>query len=113
MGLFQKCLQLVLQLPPVAPQLVLLARSRPPQTLLGIRHKAQRQFSGHQPLHQAFGIDEISLSSAPPAIGLRLRQMQRSRLTAFSWKDFFTLWKDADTDIPILVSAKSEYAKLQ
>src|ERR1700738_718885 len=67
MGLFQKGLQLVLQPHPVAPQLVLLARYRPPQTLLGIRHKAQRQFSSHQPLHQAFGIDEISLSSAPPA----------------------------------------------
>jgi len=31
---------------------------------------------------KAFGIDEISLSSAPPAIGLRLCQMQRSRLRA-------------------------------
>src|SRR6266403_1199135 len=62
MGLFQKCLQLVLQPHPVAPQLVLLARYRPPQTLLGIRHKAQRQFSGHQPLHQAFGIAEILLA---------------------------------------------------
>ena len=30
-----------------------------------------------------------------------------------AYQDFFTLWKDADTDIPILVSAKSEYAKLQ
>jgi hypothetical protein len=27
--------------------------------------------------------------------------------------DFFTLWKDADPDIPILVAAKSEYAKLK
>jgi hypothetical protein len=25
---------------------------------------------------------------------------------------FFTLWKDADPDIPILVAAKSEYAAL-
>ena len=28
-------------------------------------------------------------------------------------KDFLTLWKDADPDIPILIAAKSEYAKLQ
>jgi hypothetical protein len=56
MGFFQKGLQLVVQPHPVAPQLILLARYRPPQTLLGIRHKAQRQFPGHQPLHQAFGI---------------------------------------------------------
>ncbi len=32
-------------------------------------------------------------------------------LTAY--KDFFTLWKDADPDIPILKQAKAEYAKLQ
>ncbi len=32
-------------------------------------------------------------------------------LTAY--KDFLTLWKDADTDIPILKEAKAEYAKLQ
>jgi predicted Ser/Thr protein kinase/Tfp pilus assembly protein PilF len=30
-----------------------------------------------------------------------------------AYKDFFTLWKDADPDIPILISAKAEYAKLQ
>jgi tetratricopeptide (TPR) repeat protein len=29
------------------------------------------------------------------------------------YKDFFTLWKDADPDIPILKQAKAEYAKLQ
>ena len=30
-----------------------------------------------------------------------------------AYKDFVTLWKDADTDIPILKQAKAEYAKLQ
>ena len=30
-----------------------------------------------------------------------------------SYQNFFTLWKDADTDIPIFIAAKSEYAKLQ
>jgi eukaryotic-like serine/threonine-protein kinase len=29
------------------------------------------------------------------------------------YKDFLTLWKDADPDIPILKEAKAEYAKLQ
>jgi eukaryotic-like serine/threonine-protein kinase len=29
------------------------------------------------------------------------------------WQDFFTLWKDADPDIPILKQAKVEYARLQ
>jgi eukaryotic-like serine/threonine-protein kinase len=30
-----------------------------------------------------------------------------------AYQDFLTLWKDADSDIPILVAAKAEYAKLK
>jgi len=30
-----------------------------------------------------------------------------------AYKDFLTLWEDADLDIPILKQAKAEYAKLQ
>jgi hypothetical protein len=30
-----------------------------------------------------------------------------------AYNDFFTLWKDADPDIPILKQAKAEYAKLK
>jgi hypothetical protein len=30
-----------------------------------------------------------------------------------AYKDFLTLWKDADSDIPIWKQAKAEYAKLQ
>jgi hypothetical protein len=30
-----------------------------------------------------------------------------------AYQDFFALWKDTDPDIPILIAAKSEYAKLQ
>jgi eukaryotic-like serine/threonine-protein kinase len=30
-----------------------------------------------------------------------------------AYQDFLTLWKDADPDIPVLIAAKSEYAKLQ
>jgi Tfp pilus assembly protein PilF len=30
-----------------------------------------------------------------------------------AYQDFLTLWKDADPDIPILISAKSEYARLK
>ena len=29
-----------------------------------------------------------------------------------AYQDFLGLWKDADPDIPILIAAKSEYAKL-
>ena len=37
---------------------------------------------------------------------------QHSRALA-AYKDFLTLWKDADPDIPILKEAKADYAKLQ
>jgi hypothetical protein len=30
-----------------------------------------------------------------------------------AYPEFLTLWKDADPDIPILIAAKAEYAKLQ
>jgi eukaryotic-like serine/threonine-protein kinase len=40
--------------------------------------------------------------------------MQRDTAKAkAAYRDFFTLWKDADPDIPILKQAKAEYAKLQ
>ena len=30
-----------------------------------------------------------------------------------AYQDFLALWKDADPDIPILIAAKAEYAKLK
>src|SRR5262249_9620183 len=54
-GLFQQSFQTVLQLHPVARQLVLGACHSPPQALFGIRHKAQNELTRHQPLHQSFG----------------------------------------------------------
>ena len=30
-----------------------------------------------------------------------------------AYQDFLTLWKEADSDIPVFIAAKSEYAKLQ
>jgi len=30
-----------------------------------------------------------------------------------AYKDFLTLWKDADPDVPILKQARSEYSRLQ
>ena len=30
-----------------------------------------------------------------------------------AYQDFFALWKDADADVPVLLVAKSEYAKLK
>ena len=36
----------------------------------------------------------------------------RSKARA-AYQDFFALWKDADPDVPILIAAKAEYAKLK
>ena len=44
--------------------------------------------------------------------GERMPIAARVRALA-AYKDFLTLWKDADPDIPILKEAKAEYAKLQ
>jgi cytochrome c-type biogenesis protein CcmH/NrfG len=30
-----------------------------------------------------------------------------------TYQEFFTIWKDADPDVPVLKQAKAEYAKLQ
>ncbi len=38
--------------------------------------------------------------------------LARSRALA-AYKEFFALWKDADSDIPVLKQARAEYAKLQ
>jgi eukaryotic-like serine/threonine-protein kinase len=46
--------------------------------------------------------------------GSQSADAETARTRALSaYKDFLTLWKDADTDIPILKQAKAEYAKLQ
>jgi len=44
----------------------------------------------------------------------RAADADAARVRAFAaYKDFLTLWKDADPDIPIYKAAKAEYAKLQ
>ena len=45
-------------------------------------------------------------SQGPDADAARVRALA-------AYKDFLTLWKDADPDIPILKEAKAEYARLQ
>jgi serine/threonine protein kinase/tetratricopeptide (TPR) repeat protein len=44
----------------------------------------------------------------------RARDLQGDTAKAkAAYQDFLTLWKDADPDIPILIAAKAEYAKLK
>jgi tetratricopeptide (TPR) repeat protein len=59
----------------------------------------------HLGLARSYALDSKS-SQGADADAARTRA-----LTAY--KDFFTLWKDADPDIPILKEAKVEYAKFQ
>ena len=46
-------------------------------------------------------------------LGRALTLMGNPARARTAYQDFFTLWKDADPDIPILKEAKAEYAKLQ
>jgi hypothetical protein len=62
----------------------------------------------------------LELALFCPTLALARLQLGRANAMAgetakarTAFEDFFTLWKDADPDIPILKEAKAEYAKLQ
>ena len=59
----------------------------------------------------AFGASPyVSLARLGLARGLVLSgDAAKARI---AYQDFFTVWKDADADIPILKEARAEYAKL-
>jgi len=71
------------------------------------------RFSGHS-------IDAITANlGVARAEALQARSLEgagadAARVRALAaYKDLLTLWKDADSDMPILKQAKAEYAKLQ
>jgi hypothetical protein len=56
----------------------------------------------------------VARANALEARSLQGADADISRRRALAaYKDFLTLWKDADPDVPILKEAKAEYAKLQ
>jgi serine/threonine protein kinase/tetratricopeptide (TPR) repeat protein len=56
----------------------------------------------------------VARANARQARTLQGTDADAARVRALAaYKDFLTLWKDADPDIPILKQAKAEYAKLQ
>ena len=56
----------------------------------------------------------VARANALQARTLQGADSDAARVRALAaYKDFLTLWKDADPDIPILKEAKAEYAKLQ
>ena len=65
-------------------------------------------------------LDHKGLTVGDPVRAMALLQLSRSCVRAgdtakakAAYKDFLTLWKEADPEIPILRQAKAEYAKLQ
>jgi serine/threonine protein kinase/tetratricopeptide (TPR) repeat protein len=62
--------------------------------------------------HQS--VSPTSVSAAPSRLGLAraYRGLGDASKAKAAYEDFFTLWKDADSDIPILKEAKAEYAKI-
>jgi serine/threonine protein kinase/tetratricopeptide (TPR) repeat protein len=59
----------------------------------------------HLGIARAYALEARSLQGADADIA------RRRSLAAY--KDFLTLWKDADPDVPVFQEAKAEYAKLQ
>jgi hypothetical protein len=56
------------------------------------------------------GIDATLSSETLPSGTVNFDNANREAKSAY--QHFLTLWKDADPDIPVLVAAKAEYAKL-
>ena len=56
----------------------------------------------------------VARAAALQAKTLQGADADAARVRALAaYKEFLTLWKDADVDVPILMAAKGEYAKLQ
>ena len=56
----------------------------------------------------------VARANALQAKTLQGADADAARVRALAaYKDFLTLWKDADPGIPVLIAAKSEFAKLQ
>ena len=64
-----------------------------------LARKSLAQFSFYYPLAQ------LGLARAVAAQG-------NAAEARTAYQDFFAMWKDADTDIPVLKQAQAEYAKL-
>jgi eukaryotic-like serine/threonine-protein kinase len=73
----------------------------------------------HRGLVNVFPLGALARLGAARAYALQAKtshgaDADAARVRALAaYKDFLTLWKDADPDIPILIAAKSEYVKLQ
>jgi predicted Zn-dependent protease len=78
-------------------------------------HEGSEAAAEFQKIHNHSGLINFAPIGALAYLGLaRAYVLQGDVAKARSaYQDFLTLWKDADSDIPILKEAKVEYAKLQ
>jgi hypothetical protein len=73
----------------------------------------------HLGLGRAFAMEAIPvvpLIGAPNAVSEENQAIRRADVLAkarAAYGDFFTIWKDADSDIPLLKQARIEYRRLQ
>ena len=65
------------------------------------------------PDHRGIVLNFVTGSLAHLQLGRAYAMAGDTAKAKSAYKDFLTLWKDADPDIPILKEAKAEYAKLQ
>jgi serine/threonine protein kinase/Flp pilus assembly protein TadD len=63
--------------------------------------------------HRGIVLNEPIGALAHLQIGRAYAMQSDSSKAKAAYQDFLTLWKDADPDIPILIAAKAEYAKLK
>ena len=63
--------------------------------------------------HPGIAVNFVTEALAHLQIGRASAMAANTGNARVAYQDFFTLWKDADPDIPILKEAKAEYAKLQ
>jgi hypothetical protein len=68
---------------------------------------------------QSSATRRAGLATGAPTVAARLKRLAQAYVRGgdtpkarSSYEDFFALWEDADTDIPLLQQAKAEYAKL-
>ena len=73
-----------------------------------------QKFIDHRGLVANFSWGALARLGLARAYALNAAQDPAARDKArAAYQDFLTLWKDADPDVPVLIQAKAEYAKLQ
>jgi ATP/maltotriose-dependent transcriptional regulator MalT len=63
--------------------------------------------------HRGITLNNAAAALAPLGLARAYALQGDTARARSSYEQFFTLWKDADPDIPILIAAKSDYVKLQ